>query len=148
MRGACAVCCFCSRLFKSGSWGFWSLCIFWVQNLPQLHMHAIMFSPIQFLCILLFKERCVQVQGLQRRVPGPSVSHKCSLDQSRITGSGNQEGPGTAMPLFPTFPDFLILEALRVKSHCYSSVDPTTWVSPKWFQSFSSRPPQTQDAPT
>ena len=34
---------FCYRLFKSGSWVFWSFCIFWVQNLLQL---LVSFSPI------------------------------------------------------------------------------------------------------
>ena len=38
--------CFCSRLFRNGSWFFLSFCIFWVQNLPQLHMHTVIFSPI------------------------------------------------------------------------------------------------------
>ena len=28
--------CFCFRLLRSGSWVFWSLCIFWIQNVPQL----------------------------------------------------------------------------------------------------------------
>ena len=38
-------------------------------------MHAAIFSPILFLCILLLEERGVQVQALQQRVPGPSLSH-------------------------------------------------------------------------
>ena len=37
---------------------------FGVQNLPQLHMHAVAFCPIQFVRILLLEERCVQVQAL------------------------------------------------------------------------------------
>ena len=32
--------------------------------LPKLRMHAVIFSPIQFLCILLLEERCAQVQAL------------------------------------------------------------------------------------
>ena len=44
-------------------------------NLPQEHMHTVIFSPIQFLCILLLEERCVQVQALQQRVPVPGLSH-------------------------------------------------------------------------
>ena len=63
--------CFSSTLFKSGSWVFWSLLIFGVQNLPQLCLHAVIFSLIQFLCILLLEERCVQVQALQQSLPGP-----------------------------------------------------------------------------
>ena len=71
-QGACAGPCFCSRLFESGSWVFWSLCIFGSRIGPNCSMHTLNFSPIQFLCILLLQERCVQVQALQQRVPGPS----------------------------------------------------------------------------
>ena len=59
--------------------GFLSFCIFWILNLPQLHRHTVIFSPIQFLCILLLEERCVQVQALQHcsnaaKCPSPSLS--------------------------------------------------------------------------
>ena len=50
---------------------FGGLFLSFVQNLPQLCMHAVIFSPLWFLCILLFEERVVQVQALQQRVPGP-----------------------------------------------------------------------------
>lgn len=69
---------FCSRhpVFapgssKVGSWVVWSLCIFWVQNLPQLHLHTVIFSPTQFLWVLLLKERCAQVQALQHGRKSP-----------------------------------------------------------------------------
>ena len=65
MQEAWIVPCFCSQhpVFAPGSSKvevglFWSLCIVWVQNLPQLHMHD--FSS-QFLCVVLLKERCIQV---------------------------------------------------------------------------------------
>ena len=64
VQGACPVPCFCSRLFKSGILDFWSLCILCPELAPTAHT-CIYFSPIQFLCILLLKERCVQVQALQ-----------------------------------------------------------------------------------
>ena len=55
---------------------FVSLCPeFAPMNLPQGHMHTVIFSPVQLLCILLLEERCVQVQALQQRVPGPGLSH-------------------------------------------------------------------------
>ena len=56
-----------SRLFKTGSWGFWSLSVFWVQRLLQLSVHTVIFSFLRFLCIniLLFEESCVQVRALQ-----------------------------------------------------------------------------------
>ena len=36
---------FCSRFFRNGSWVF-GLLVSLVQNLSQLHMHAVIFSPI------------------------------------------------------------------------------------------------------
>ena len=65
--------CFCSWLFRSGSWVIWSLYLV-VHDLPQLRMHTVTFSPLYFLCILLLEETFVLVQALQRRVPGPSLS--------------------------------------------------------------------------
>ena len=44
---------------------FWSFCMYpFVCNLPQLHRPTVIFSPLFFLCILLF-EMFVQVQRLQ-----------------------------------------------------------------------------------
>ena len=45
--------------------------LYLVQNLPQLGMHVVIFSPIQFLYILLLEERCVQVLALQQKGPRP-----------------------------------------------------------------------------
>ena len=113
MRGACAVCCFCSRLFKSGSWGFWSLCIFWVQNFPQLSMYAVVFSPIQFLCILLFQERCVQVQALQQRVPVPA----------HLNGPGGERSQKSCrQPSTPCSPTFQTWVSAQVTLMFCSSV--------------------------
>ena len=53
-----------------------SLFVSFVQNLPQLHMLTVIFSPLEFLCVLLPKETFVQVQALQQRVPGSSRSHR------------------------------------------------------------------------
>lgn len=54
-------------------------------NLPQLHMHTVIFSPLQLLCILLPKEMFVQVQSLQplqQMVLDPrSLSPHCSMRQ-------------------------------------------------------------------
>ena len=36
-----------------------------VQNLTQVCVYTVSFRPIQFLCILLLEERCVQAQALQ-----------------------------------------------------------------------------------
>ena len=43
--------------------------ISFVQNLPQLCIPIVIFSPIQFLCILFLEKRCVQVQALQQESP-------------------------------------------------------------------------------
>ena len=78
VQGPFTVPYFRSRLFKSGSWVFWSLCMFWVQNLPQQGMHAVTFSVIQFLCILLLEERCVRCKHCSTAKKGPR-SHPVSF---------------------------------------------------------------------
>ena len=50
---------------------FFGLFLSFVQNLPQRHLDAVIFSPIQFLCILLLEERCVQVQHCSTAAEGP-----------------------------------------------------------------------------
>ena len=52
------------------------LFVSFVQNLPQLRMLTVIFSPLEFLCVLLPKETFVQVQALQQRVSGSSWSHR------------------------------------------------------------------------
>ena len=64
---------FCSRLFRCGHWVFGLFSSF-VHNLPHLSMHTVVLVSFS-LCILLLKERCVQVKALQQRVPGPSLAH-------------------------------------------------------------------------
>ena len=79
-----AVSCFCSQtlgfcfgLFRN------IICIFLFEcvcvflsvglNLPHLHMHTVIFGPLEFLCILWPEETFVQVHTLQPRVPGSSL---------------------------------------------------------------------------
>ena len=65
-------------------WVFWSLCVF-VQNLPQLHMHAVIFSFIQFLCILLLRRSPdASIAALQQTVPGPRLSHSSLRDSASL----------------------------------------------------------------
>ena len=45
-----------------------------VHHLPQLCMHAVSFSSLYFLCILLLKETFGQVQAFQQKVSGPNLS--------------------------------------------------------------------------
>ena len=54
--------------------GIFGLFYLIVQNLLQLHMHAVIFSFLYFLCILLLEENFVQVQALQQMVPDLSLS--------------------------------------------------------------------------
>lgn len=42
-------------------------------------MSAVIFSLLQFVCILLLKETFVQVQALQWRVQGSSLSHLSNM---------------------------------------------------------------------
>lgn len=81
--GDCVAPCFCSRhpTFSPCSsevavriFCCLSFLYLIVYNLPWLHMHVVIFSPLQFLCILLFKKMFVQVQALeplQQSVPSP-----------------------------------------------------------------------------
>ena len=62
VQGACAVPCFRSQhpVFAPGSskvaTGLFGLFVyFWVQNLPQVHVHAVIFIPIQSVCILFLE---------------------------------------------------------------------------------------------
>lgn len=76
-------------IFASGSsklavLGFWSLCVF-VQNLPQLHMHAVIFSFIQILCILLLRRSPdTSTAALQQMVPGPRLPHSSLRDSASL----------------------------------------------------------------
>ena len=79
-QGACAVSAFVPDhllslwALQKGQLGFLVSLYLLVHNLAQLLKHVVIFSPIQFLCILLLEERCVQMQTLQQGVPGPSLS--------------------------------------------------------------------------
>ena len=90
-RGVCSILfllltyCFCFRLLKMAD--FLVSLLSFVQNLPQLFMHTAILSPIQFLCILLLKERYVQVQALKHckrsqipacLIPPWETIHPCS----------------------------------------------------------------------
>ena len=73
VKRACAVVpCFCFWLLRSGNVGVLLVFLYLVvHTLPPQHLHAIIFSPLQFLCILLLGETFVQVQVLQQSVSGP-----------------------------------------------------------------------------
>ena len=53
-----------------------------VLNLPQ-RMQAVIFNHIQFLCILLLQERCIQVQALQHCSEGSQVP-ACLVNLSEL----------------------------------------------------------------
>ena len=58
--------------------GFFSLFVSFVQNLPQLHRHKRIFSPLEFLCIFFVPgEVCPDTTfaALEQRVPGPRLFH-------------------------------------------------------------------------
>ena len=59
-----------------------------LKSLLQHHSSKVIFSPIQFLCILLLEERCVQVQALQLCPKGP-MSQAClgfsALAENQVT---------------------------------------------------------------
>ena len=61
--------CFCSSFFIRSIWVFSVFLYLIVHKLPQLHIHAVIFKPLQILCILLLGNIC-QVQILQQSVSG------------------------------------------------------------------------------
>ena len=63
--------------------GFFSLFVSFVQNLPQLHRHKLIFSPLEFLCIFLFQEKCVHIQLLQHWSKGSQVPD-CFISPERL----------------------------------------------------------------
>ena len=91
--------CFCSKLFKSGSWVFQS-CIFWVLNLPQLLMHAVMNFSV-FCCMRRRVSRHMhcgegsQVPGLsqQKSPSGPCISRLLPQwkGERSITGADQED---------------------------------------------------------
>ena len=105
VQGACPIPCFaldpafvpgCSEVTVR----FYGLLFFFylVHNFPQLFRHAVIFSPLQFLCILLFMEMFVQMQALQQRVPGSSLSHSPLRDATPLflQGKGLKVSSGTS----------------------------------------------------
>ena len=76
------ILCFCSMIFKSAVRVF-ALFVSFVQNLHQQCLPAVIFSPIQFPYILLLKEKCVQRQALEQRVPGSNLSQRGGGSQKR-----------------------------------------------------------------
>lgn len=62
VQGSCTGPCFGSQQLTNGSW--FVAVLYLVYNLPQQHMHAIIFHHVQFLCILLLKKTFVHVQAL------------------------------------------------------------------------------------
>ena len=62
------------RALQKWQLGFFGLFVSFSKALPRLRMRAVIFSPIQFLCVLLLEERCVQVQALQHCSKGSHVA--------------------------------------------------------------------------
>ena len=71
----------------------WFLYLF-VHFLPQLCMHTVIFSPLQFPCVLLSD---VSIAARQQRVPGPRLSKE--EHQKSTTGPGWGEGPCPLSPV-------------------------------------------------
>lgn len=85
--------------------GFSGLFVSSVQNLPQLHLRAVIFSPMPFPRILLLSKRCAQVQASQlygTGPQGPGVSHhqpaQLGLWQSRAHTGVPRVSQGTGCP--------------------------------------------------
>ena len=98
--------CFCSRHFKSGSWVFWSLGIFFVQNLPQLHMPRVIFSPYSFFVFHCWRRG---VSGCKHCSKGPR-SQPVSLLCSALSRSALMDFPKGSVGLYydPHFTDGIV----------------------------------------
>ena len=90
VQGSRTVPCFFSQHPRRGSW-FLAFLYLMAHNLPQLWVYAILFSLLQFLCILLLKEMFVQVQALQSRAPGLSLSQR-HQNQTQAKALNSQSG--------------------------------------------------------
>ena len=118
VQGACAVPCFCSQIpaFTSCSSKVAvrssGLFVSFVQNLPQLSKYSVIFSPLQFLCILLLEDRFVQVHALQQKVPGPSLSQQNDPVRHRLLTSELRERNKL----------LFYLSFFTLKSLCYSNL--------------------------
>ena len=68
--------CFCSHSSEVAA-GFLISLYLLVHNLPQLCMHAVIFSVLEFLCLVLLEEMFIWIRALQGRVPvlDPSLFH-------------------------------------------------------------------------
>ena len=110
---------FCFRHLKSGSWVFWSLCIFLVQNLPKLRLQAVIFRVI-------WGELCpgTSTGALQQKVPDPRTVSELTRASSASLSSGNQS---TSHPRDPasqclcqcwTWSSFLIFARYKMLYHC------------------------------
>ena len=87
----CSGYCFCSQLFRSGSWAFLVFLYLTAINLPQLCMNALIFSLLQFLCVLLLEESlyCKHCsKGSRSQVPA------CLKTGELSDGMGTQRGLG------------------------------------------------------
>ena len=112
--------------------GFSGLFVSSVQNLPQLHMRAVIFSPIPFPPILLLSKRCAQVQASQlysTGPQGPGISHhqpaQLGLWWSRVsqgTGCPGRGGGGAGAEdgsvCGPGFPSFSVSSESPPSTYC------------------------------
>ena len=84
---------FCSQLFRSSSWLFWSLCSFWVQSLPQVPRHSFFLVPYCFFVFRCWRRDPSRYKHCSTATtdPRPSLSQR---DQERRNKSGPQARPG------------------------------------------------------
>ena len=93
VQGACAGPCFFSQppAFAPSSSEvalglFWFLFILLSRICPDWACTQLFLVPYKFLCILLLEEMFVQVQALQQKVPGPSLSHLGAISPGKRPG--------------------------------------------------------------
>ena len=113
--------CFCSMLFRSGIWAVWSFCILSIicPNCSCRQLFLVSYSLFVFSCLRKF----VQVQALQQRVPGSSLSHLQqqlggpALPRLNSSVSLAQEN-GSKFCVPPSHSAYLLKEKISQPWHC------------------------------
>ena len=135
VQGACAVPCFCSRLFRSGSWAFLVFLYLVVHNLPQMCACTQLFLvPYSFFVFSCWRRRLSRCKPCSKgsQVPGPSLSHHTHHD----LGTGQILLSPDAPPSVPeTLSESQIPPSFRISWDNKIHVTSSYWV-PDVYQSF------------
>ena len=97
MQRTCTAPCFCSPLFKSSSWVFWSLRIFCPEFAPAAYACSYFQSHSVSSYFVALEEVCpgASIAALQHRAPGPRRLTSPTSTVRSVVEQGTQESPGS-----------------------------------------------------